>query len=413
MWSGGSYTKGNAATGGWTGDASLGIGIEAGRHDTQDNDFATGINQCINKDGSNSFTGNPNLGGFIPTNLAAGTAAAPALCVGNDVNTGIFGPAADTWAVATNGSERLRVTGAGNVGIGTTAPDSALEVATTTTGVGTTGEILSNFANDTLSNEINFRKSRGATVGTNTIVQNGDTVGAIRFWGANGTGYDRVAAILANVDGAPGASNDMPGRLAFFTTADGAGSLSERMRITSAGRVGIGVTSPSAYVEIINGETNAISALNVRSNVAADSGIAALNVVKYANDNTTSNRLITFTINQAAIGQGQINANGASQAAFGSYSDERLKENIVDLPSQLESICNLRPVEFDYKDGSGHQIGFIAQEVQAIYPDIVGENSGYLTLTDMNKNDARLIKAFQELYDKVKALDERVELLEA
>jgi hypothetical protein len=73
-WSGGTYTKGNAATGGWTGDASLGIGIEAGRHDTQDNDFATGINQCLNKDGSNAATGNLNLGGFKYTNAAASTA---------------------------------------------------------------------------------------------------------------------------------------------------------------------------------------------------------------------------------------------------------------------------------------------------------------------------------------------------
>jgi hypothetical protein len=71
-WSGGSYSKGNAGTGGWAGDASSGIGIEAGRHDTQDNDFATGINQCLNKDGSNSATANLNLGGFRFTN--AGTA---------------------------------------------------------------------------------------------------------------------------------------------------------------------------------------------------------------------------------------------------------------------------------------------------------------------------------------------------
>ena len=74
VWSGGNYTKGNNATGGWTGDASLGIGIEAGRHDTQDDDFATGINQCLNKDGSNAATGNLNLGGFKYTNAAAATA---------------------------------------------------------------------------------------------------------------------------------------------------------------------------------------------------------------------------------------------------------------------------------------------------------------------------------------------------
>lgn len=125
-WAGGNYTKGNSATGGWTGDASLGIGIEAGRHDTQDNDFATGINQCLNKDGTNAATGNLNLGGFLPTNLGAGTAAAPAICAGNDLNTGVFSPAADTWAIATNGSERLRINSTGEVGIGNNATNGSL-----------------------------------------------------------------------------------------------------------------------------------------------------------------------------------------------------------------------------------------------------------------------------------------------
>jgi len=77
-WSGGTYTKGNSATGGWVGDASLGIGIEAGRHDTQDNDFATGINQCLNKDGSNPATGNLNIGNYRITNVAAGTSRSDA-----------------------------------------------------------------------------------------------------------------------------------------------------------------------------------------------------------------------------------------------------------------------------------------------------------------------------------------------
>ncbi len=73
-WAGGNYTKGNNGTGGWVGDASLGIGIEAGRHDTQDSDFATGINACLNKDGSNAATANLNLGAFRYTNAGAATA---------------------------------------------------------------------------------------------------------------------------------------------------------------------------------------------------------------------------------------------------------------------------------------------------------------------------------------------------
>lgn len=73
-WSGGTYSKGNSATGGWTGDASLGIGIEAGRHDTQDNDFASGINNCIAKDGQNAATADLPMGGFKHTNVANASA---------------------------------------------------------------------------------------------------------------------------------------------------------------------------------------------------------------------------------------------------------------------------------------------------------------------------------------------------
>jgi len=142
---------------------------------------------------------------------------------------------------------------------------------------------------------------------------------------------------------------------------------------------------------------------------ASDVGNAGMSVTKYDNVTTTSQVLVRFLVNQGATASGQINANGASAAAFGSYSDSRLKENIVDLPSQLANIMALRPVEYDYieSEGGGHQIGFVAQEVQAIYPDLVGEREdGMLTLTDMNKNDARLIKAIQELkaeFDAYKA----------
>ena len=73
-WNAGTYTKGNNATGGWVGDASLGIGIEAGRHDTQDNDFATGINNCLTLDGQNFPTQNLPMNAKKHTNVANASA---------------------------------------------------------------------------------------------------------------------------------------------------------------------------------------------------------------------------------------------------------------------------------------------------------------------------------------------------
>ncbi|CAK0748724.1 hypothetical protein CCP3SC15_1580009 [Gammaproteobacteria bacterium] len=78
------------------------------------------------------------------------------------------------------------------------------------------------------------------------IVLSGETVGNLRFYGFDGTSYIRTAQIFSAVDGTPG-TNDMPGRLAFSTTADGASTPTERMRIDSAGSVGIGATSLTGY----------------------------------------------------------------------------------------------------------------------------------------------------------------------
>ena len=90
-----------------------------------------------------------------------------------------------------------------------------------------------------------FLKSRGTTNGSNTVVQSGDNLGFIAFQGTDGSARVNAAQIAAEVDGTPG-SNDMPGRLTFSTTADGASSPTERMRIDSSGRVGIGVSSLSS-----------------------------------------------------------------------------------------------------------------------------------------------------------------------
>jgi hypothetical protein len=93
-----------------------------------------------------------------------------------------------------------------------------------------------------------FGKSRGTSTGSVTLVNNNDLLGAtLWFTGADGTSLIRGAVIEARVDGTPG-TNDMPGRLVFSTTADGASSPTERMRIDSAGNVGINTTAPGALL---------------------------------------------------------------------------------------------------------------------------------------------------------------------
>jgi hypothetical protein len=80
---------------------------------------------------------------------------------------------------------------------------------------------------------VELNRARG-TQATPTTVANGDDLGLVNFYGHDGSTFIRAATIKSVVDGTPGA-NDMPGRLVFSTTADGASSPTERIRIDSHG----------------------------------------------------------------------------------------------------------------------------------------------------------------------------------
>ncbi len=104
-------------------------------------------------------------------------------------------------------------------------------------------------------------RGRG-TAASPSIIQSGDAIGGLQFSAFDGSANIAAALIRADVDGTPG-TNDMPGRLVFSTTADGASSPTERMRIGNSGIISLGAVpgaeslrvTPSAgavdYVEII------------------------------------------------------------------------------------------------------------------------------------------------------------------
>ena len=147
-WSAGTFTRTYGSTG-WQGDAAAGTPIVADRHDTNDQDLATGINACLNKDGTNFMAANLNMGGFIPTNLGAGTAAAPAICAGNDQDTGMFSPAANQIALATNGVERFRINSSGQtIMTAGVAGNYAASVTNTNTGATSYGLIVDQARSD-------------------------------------------------------------------------------------------------------------------------------------------------------------------------------------------------------------------------------------------------------------------------
>ena len=131
-------------------------------------------------------------------------------------------------------------------------------------------------------------------------------------------------------------------------------------------------------------------------------------------NNTTAESYINFLYNNGGLGSGAVVGNGASTAAFAGYSDRRLKENIEPLASQLDNIMALKPSEFDFIDGGGHQIGFIAQEFQEVYPDAVSvnEDDEMLMIIGWSKQEARLVSALQGAVEKINQLEVRIAALE-
>lgn len=629
-WGGGVFTRTYGSTA-WQIDASNAVGIVPDRHDTNDQDLADGINACINKAGGNTPTADLPMGGYKHTNLAAGSAAAPTFCAGNDQDTGMYTSGANTLNFATGGVERFRIdssgnslclgilrlaatggeggelrirnaanadnfildcgpgdvirylnsnntdqywennsveamrlTAAGNLGIGATpasrllvsggsdagAPTDAgvktstIRISSATTAANTGGAIefgagqgvfaqtyfsaikgliqdgtantvgdlafytrsltsdssltermrltsagklgigvtpttnleiqasdttvqLNRFSNDNSSPRLNLRKSRSATVGTNTIVNDGDGCGIIAFQGANGTTYNELATITAQVDGTPGASNDMPGRLVFRTTADGAGSTTERMRITSAGNVGIGNTNPQSLLDVGDGAGQKVVTCSAgNSGTAGGSSFWCRNggvtesafggwssIVGGVYDGTTtvwaagamrfvsgggSNERITLT-SGGNVGIGGINpsyllqlqADSAAKPTSNTWtiaSDERIKTNIQPYTKGLEAILQVEPITYDYNGKGGMAAGpggisIVAQTLQPVFPECIGSFKGKLNEDDAEETDIlnynghamtfALINAVKELSTKLDDLTERMEALEA
>jgi len=144
-------------------------------------------------------------------------------------------------------NERLRIDSSGRVLVGTSAArtnvpgaDEGFLVEGSTDNSSQNRFIQHIFGSNGVDGPyLGLGKHRGTSNGQSTIVSPGDEIGGIYFQGSDGTNFKQGAAILAQVDGTPG-TNDMPGRLTFHTTADGASSPTERMRIDSSGNVGVG-----------------------------------------------------------------------------------------------------------------------------------------------------------------------------
>ena len=159
-------------------------------------------------------------------------------------------------------------------------------------------------------------------------------------------------------------------------------------------------------------------------NSSGTANCPALNVLNRDSSTDTTNRFMQFYANVTSSGgtaMGGIVGNGASNVQFAALSDVREKQNIEALTNSLDKITSLNPVEFDWIASGEHcKAGFIAQEVEEVFPEFVVENMASegqeerkgLTGGMTGGIVAHLVKAIQEQQTLIETLTTRIAALE-
>ena len=235
--------------------------------------FGTGNDLSIYHDGSNSLVSDSGTGGIKLM-------------------------ASDVYIRNTSDADMIHAQSAGHVKL---YYDGSEKLATTSTGANLTGRLLvgattdqqgtgallqvaatdvtaalsaNRYSNSDGPARLYLFKSRGTSIDGQTIVQDGDDIGEVVFHASDGTDAAQAAVIRAEVDGTPG-DDDMPGRLSFHTTADGAVSSTERLRIDSSGKVLIGTTTVgySAADDLTIGNGSGNRGITIRSGTSSQAAI--------------------------------------------------------------------------------------------------------------------------------------------
>jgi hypothetical protein len=283
------------------------------------------------------------------------------------------GGTANTLTFRTNGAnERMRITSAGNVGIGTTNPSVALDVVRSDAGF--------------------ISVDGGAGSG-------GGGAFRIRKGGAD-RGYIGIQGAILNTTSENLMIWSEGGSVAttFFT-----GGV-ERMRIESGGNLLVTTARSSARGRVDIPDVGGSQSVVLAISRGGDAGT----MVNFYSTNST-----TTTI-------GTIGNSGNTNTTYNTSSDYRLKENIVPMTGALGAVSALKPVTWTWKSTGADGQGFIAHELAEVIPDCVtGEkdavdaegNPEYQGI-DTSYLVATLTAAIQEQQAIITDLKTRIELLE-
>ena len=353
-----------------------------------------------------------------------------------------------------NDSERMRISTSGYVGIGTTNPLTAVQTggtganswvwfnpnangvspnASITTGIafggnysagGSEGNIiygtyltLAKWNGTTYTENMRIDSSGNVGIGTSSPGYKLDVNGSIRmpnatvFWMNNSSGVAKETLQLYSDNNTYFST---PGALIMRTNG-----TTEAARITANGQFLVNQTSGN------NGRLSVFTSTNGDNLIEAQSTASSMTHFLVSTTLSTAGGSDAFGVYDAGGLSARISTNGYYQSrpnSYGSTSDERLKENIVDATPKLADIMQVRVRNYNYKDQPGEkQLGVIAQELETVFPGLVHEiPNANPEITDAENVKSvkysvfvpMLIKAIQELSAKNDELKARVAALE-
>jgi hypothetical protein len=339
----------------------------------------------------------------------AGTVSAPVYSTTGDLNTGIFFPAADTIAFAEGGAEAMRINSSGNVLIGATATvgGSKFLVAGASSsapaviqGASSQGSYLDFYNNGATSTSTRFRIGQGFASASDEIALLYNTANAAMVFGTNNT---------------------------------------ERARITSSGVLLIGTSLALGGSKLcVSESTNASETVYFdNTNASFTQRVISINASRNTTNGTYT--FISCSISNVAekfrvLDSGNVQN---SNNSYGSLSDVKLKQDIVDASSQWDDIKGLRVRKYRLKsDPDGFmQLGLVAQEAELVSPGLVEEHPDYeeVEVTDEEGNVTterqatgtttkavkysvlymKAVKALQEAMERIETLEAKNDALEA
>jgi hypothetical protein len=260
---------------------------------------------------------------------------------------------------------------------------SSILNATTTTGLAISPDNSGSLqlATNNGTTAVTIDTSQNVGIGTATPAANPK----VTIRQANNTTDGGLLITSADGTGAAGLARVNDGGMTFRNGGD------ERMRIDSSGRMLVGLTSWAG------GATNAGVAIKATS---TSSSIFAFYI-----DNTSSNIL-------------NVRCDGSTYnttGVWGTISDQRLKENIVDATPKLDNLLQLKVRNFNFTNDENKtkQIGFVAQEIEQVFPSLVSEDAEGTKAVKTTVLLPMLVKAIQELKAIVDTQTTKIAELEA